>query len=249
MVKKVLKISSVTILIIGLFVLFGFYTYAMATKNDHLLSQLKSYEEKNEELKSMQKTLTVCYNLTPYEARYYSFIFDDFSQKYNIPWEVYPALIKIESNFNSGIMSKQRAKGITQVLESTGKAQADKLGIPFNDGTLWNCVLNMVIGFDYFSEGFAEKIDSTSRDLALKHAIRRYCGGPGYDKIKSDARIYVKEYKSTVWDEYLKVSYIYKGIKYDQLIARQDSLNWKKPINASVAWPLVAMRKIILNLL
>jgi soluble lytic murein transglycosylase-like protein len=189
-----------------------------------LVNKITSYENRDIKLDNMQKTVMFCYGLTSYEARYYSIIFNDFSQKYNIPWEVYPALIKIESNFNSGIMSKQRAKGIAQVLESTGKIQADKLGIPFNEGTLWNCVLNMVIGFDYFSEGFTEKIESTTVEKALKHAIRRYCGGPGYAQINPDARIYVKEYKSTVWDEYLKVSYIYKGVKYDQLIAQQDSL-------------------------
>ena len=237
MLKKILKISSLFLLFTGLLGVIGFYAYTISIKNRHLTKRVISYEEQKIKLDNMQKTITLCYGLTSYEARYYSIIFDDFSQKYNIPWEVYPALIKIESNFNSGVMSKQRAKGITQVLESTGKIQADKLGIPFNEGTLWNCVLNMVIGFDYFSEGFIERIDSTSMELSLKHAIRRYCGGPGYAQINPDARIYVKEYKSTVWDEYLKVAYIYKGIKYDQLIARQDSLS-RKTMYANINWPI-----------
>jgi soluble lytic murein transglycosylase-like protein len=175
----------------------------------------------------MQKTLEVVYNLSSYEARYYSIICNDFSEKYGLPWEAYPALIRIESNFNSGVMSKERAKGMTQVLEATGKTQAEKLGIPFNDNTLWNCVLNMVIGFDFFSEGYAEKIDSISEEKALKHAMKRYCGGPGYQNINPDAKIYVREYKTTLWDEFQRVSFAYKGIKYDQIML-QDSINQQK---------------------
>lgn len=186
-------------------------------KNTQLLKKLDAFENKEIRLETMKKTLMVCYNLTPYEARYYSFIFDDFSQQYKLPWQAYPAIIRIESNFNPGVMSKERAKGIAQVMEATGRGQAEKLNIPFDDGTLWNSILNMVIGLDYFSEGYAAKVDSIPADSALKHAMKRYCGGPNYFRLNDSARIYVREYKTTVWDEYERIRYVYKGLLYDQL--------------------------------
>lgn len=202
--------------------------------NSELIKKLNNYNGAANRLENMHKALLVSYNITSYEARYYSFIFDDFSQKYGIPWEVYPALVRIESNFNPGVMSRERAKGLTQVLESTGKSQAEKLNIPYNDGTLWNSILNMVIGFDYFSEGYAEKIKDIPQDSALKHAMRRYCGGPGYARVNDSARIYVKEYRSTLWDEYLRVSYIYKGVMYDQLIVDRNNYQQKKSVNKNL---------------
>jgi len=238
MFKKILKISSASLLIAGVIVVIGLCIYSTTIKNIALNSKLTEYKNKEIRLENMQKTILVCYNLTPYEARYYSFIFDDFSQKYNIPWEAFPALVRIESNFNAGVMSKERAKGMTQVVEATGRSQAQKLGIPFNDGTLWNCVLNMVIGFDFFSEGYTEKIETMHGDSALKHAMKRYCGGPGYATINPDARLYVKEYKTTVWDEYQRVKYIYKGIMYDQLMSEKDTLQKNKIAEASIFWPL-----------
>ena len=186
----------------------GSYNYKLSAENRALSNNLLKYEERDRRLENMQKAILVSYNLTTYEARYYSFIFDDFSRKYNIPWEVFPALIKIESNFNPGVLSKEHAKGLTQVLEATGRIQANKMGIPFTEGTLWNSVLNIVIGFDYFSEGYAEKVKGTTQDSALKHAMRRYVGGPGYISVNSE----IKEYKISLWDEYQRVSYVYKGI-------------------------------------
>jgi hypothetical protein len=220
MIKKLLCIGLALALVLcaGLV----WYSNQIIKHKDQVTCEMLSYKEKEIRLENMQKTLLTLYNISPYEAKYYSYIFDDFSQKYNLPWEAYPALIRIESNFNSGVMSKDRAKGMTQVLESTGKTQAQKLGIPFNEGTLWNCVLNMVIGFDFFSEGYAEKINETSKDSALKHAMKRYCGGPGYATINPDARVYVKEYRMTLWEEYLRISYVYKGIIYDQLMTSME---------------------------
>ena len=207
------------------------YNAKMQENNRVLEAKVFEYQDKEIKLDNMQKTVQVLYNLTPYEARYYCFIFYDFSEKYKLPWEVYPALVKIESCFKSGVMSKQKAKGMTQVLECTGKSQAEKLGIPFDESTLWNCVLNMVIGFNFFSEGYAESADSNSQEVALKHAMKRYCGGPGYSKINDSAKIYVSNYKSGLWDEYLKVSYVYKGICYDRYAAKKEEEK-KEPIKA-----------------
>lgn len=233
MFKKIRKYLLITVTTAVIAVLF-LVAVCLAIRHDPSLEEkVREYEEIELRLANMQRTMEVVYNLSPYEARYYSIIFNDFSEKYNLPWEAYPALVRIESNFNSGVMSKMRAKGMTQVLEETGKEQAAKLGIIYNDNTLWNCVLNMVIGFNYFSEGYAEK-KSLSKEDALKHAMKRYCGGPGYQTINPDAKLYVREYKTSLWDEYLRVSYIYKGIKYDDLM-RRDSLNRSKAPSLIIA--------------
>jgi hypothetical protein len=226
MIKKFAFIGLAVLVVFLLTVLSIVYFKGLGVgkENVSLKSRLLRYEKEELKLVNMQRTVETIYNLTPYEARYYSIIFKDFSEKYNLPWEAFPALVRIESNFNSGVMSKERAKGMTQVLEETGKNQAGKLGIPFNDNTLWNCVLNMVIGFDFFCEGYAEKIKSTPQEQALKHAMQRYCGGPGYANINPDAKIYVREYKSTLWDEYKRVSYVYKGVQFDRMVA-EDSVS------------------------
>lgn len=231
MFSKISTIGCFSFGVLGVLIAIGsfFFLARIQEKKLVLETQIAEYQEKELKLNNMQKTVQVLYNLTPYEARYYSFIFYDFSEKYKLPWEVYPALVKIESCFKSGVMSKQKAKGMTQVLECTGKNQAGKLGIPFDESTLWNCVLNMVIGFNFFSEGYVESISSNSQEIALKHAMKRYCGGPGYSLINDSAKIYVSNYKTDLWDEYLKVSYVYKGICYDQYTAAKRKEIKKEP--------------------
>jgi hypothetical protein len=195
-------------------------------KNENL--QLKQEKEDKEfHLKIIEKTLLLLYNhLSTYEAHYYAIIFDDFSRTEDIPWEVYPALIRIESNFNPSTTSDSECKGLTQLKEKTAKEVATKLGISYTDATPWNDILNMVIGFTYFGDGFKEKKDSLGINNALKHAMKRYCGGPYYQKIKNDNKTYIKEYKSTVWQEYLRLSYVSKGVAYEDTAKKI-----KKPVN------------------
>jgi hypothetical protein len=199
----------------------GWFARYTILKNRELTRELgvlrQKTVEKEKRLTNMEKTLLLVYNISPHEAHYYSIIFDDFSQKDKIPWEVYAALIRIESNFNPTVLSPAKCKGLTQVKEETGRGVASKLGINFNESTLWNDLLNIVIGLTYFDEGYTEKVDSLGPEDALKHAIKRYCGGPGYQKINTESKVYVGEYKSTVWQEYIRLSYIYKGILYEEL--------------------------------
>lgn len=181
-----------------------------------LTNQLKIISEKELTLSNMEKTLVLVYGLSKYEAHYYSIIFREFAEKDSVPWEVYPALIRIESNFNPTIMSPARCKGLTQVKEETGAGVAQTLGIKYNETTLWNDILNLVIGFTYFNDGYKEYRKTQNPEEALKMAIKRYCGGPGYSKFTGSGNVYVGEYKSTVWIEYIRMSYIYKGILYEQ---------------------------------
>lgn len=157
---------------------------------------------KEEQIKRMTEALMIHYNhLSWYEAHYYSIIYYDFSKKYDIPWEIYPAVIRIESNFNPTIKSSKNAKGIAQVIESTGKEVAEKLNINYKTNrTLWNDLLNIIIGFTYLSEG--------AQELGLEDGLKRYNGGPGFKKSSK----LVGTYKTTVWQEYIRLKYIYKGV-------------------------------------
>lgn len=152
-------------------------------------------------IKHMEQTLIVHYKLSWYEAHYYSIIMDDFSQKYGIPWQVYAAVVRIESNFDPTLLSKKGARGMTQVIESTGRDVAGRLGIDFKSKkTLWNEIPNMVIGFTYLSEAIQEK--------GLEDGIRTYIGGPGFNKTSK----LIGDYKTSVKWEFERLRYIHNGV-------------------------------------
>ena len=150
--------------------------------------------------------MLVCFDISQYEAHYYCIIYDDFATKYGIPWEIYPAVIRIESNFDPTVLSPKGAKGIAQVIEGTGKATADKMGIVYKPmSTLWNDLLCQLIGFTYLSEAIKKK--------GFEDGIKCYVGGLGFDAGRKD----IGEYRTTVRKEYDRLSYVYKGVLYDSL--------------------------------
>jgi hypothetical protein len=174
----------------------------------------------DKEVKDMEKTLSMAYDhLTVWESRYYAFIFKDFSNKYGIPWQAYAALVRYESNFNPTLTSDSGAVGMTQVMEKTGKSIANKLGIRYKEGeTLWNDLYNMVIGFTYFSESYTDAInEGQTRNEALQHAMRHYVSGTGdpakIKKKSKEAQAYIKEYKTSVWQEYKKLVMFHRGVQ------------------------------------
>jgi len=168
----------------------------------------RNYEIKDERLNCMKKALMVAYGLSKWEAHYYSILFDDFSINYSIPWEIYPAIIRIESNFKVTLVSTKGAKGMMQILESTGKDVAQKLDLEYIESqTLWNDLINMVLGCEYLSEGIKEK--------GLEGGVKRYLGGPDFlksAKANQEAKTYIGAYKTTVWNEYKLLTYIFRGI-------------------------------------
>lgn len=176
-------------------------------------------------ISKMQKILTISYGLTDYEARYYSIIFDDFSQKYNIPWEVYAALIRIESNFRPDLNSSAGASGIAQLLPTTAALVAKEMGIKCESNCLKSEVLNLALGLTYISNNilrFEEISDST-----IKLGFKTYIGGPGAASY-SDTNIYVREYKSTAFQEYKKLRCFYRGL--DSVDTKIVRLRSHKPL-------------------
>jgi hypothetical protein len=206
--KKIWIISSVILLltVIAIFVIFKLfnpinyiskYCFSPHVVEDSLALSLKEREIK---IKNMKQALLICYDISEYEAHYYSIIYDDFSKKYGIPWEIYPATIRIESNFGVASKSNKGAKGIAQVMDSTAAPIAKKLGIDYDDNTLWNDILCQIIGFTYLSEAI--------KKTNIEDGLRTYFGGPGFDKGRKD----IGQYRTTVEREYKVLQYVYKGV-------------------------------------
>jgi len=173
----------------------------------------KIYVLKDKRRKCISKTLKIAYNLSDWESYCYSVFFDDFSTYYKINWEVYAALIRVESNFNPTIKSKANCKGLMQIKESTGEEIAKKLGILFiKNQSLWNDFINIILGAEYLSRFIQEK--------GFDGGVKSYLGGPDYLKsVKKNTETYkyVKEYKIRVSDEYHQLQYIFRGVadEYD----------------------------------
>lgn len=168
----------------------------------------KSCDLKDSRIDCMAKTLITVYGLSKWEAHYYSVIFDDFSQEYDTPWEIYPAVIRIESNFKCTSVSGKSAKGIMQILEPTGEMLAKEIGMNYMKGeTLWNDFCNMILGCYYLSFNI--------RDKGLDGGVQTYLGGPAYmvsAKANTEVFKYLGEYKTTVAKEYKTLLYIYRGL-------------------------------------
>jgi len=58
-------------------------------------------------------------------------------------------LIHRESSFDPTAVSSQGAIGLMQILPSTGRWIAEREGIPWNEGTLWDPVTNVQLGLAY----------------------------------------------------------------------------------------------------
>lgn len=197
----------------------GYFLYGHFSKETNRLKEelIKSRNEytfyalREKRIKYMTKALIATYGLSKWEAHYYSIIFDDFSCSYEIPWEIYPAIIRIESNFKCTLVSSKGAKGIMQILESTGENLAGKMNIEYTESsTLWNDIINLILGCRYLSDNIKRQ--------GLESGVKSYLGGSGYLKTISNKETgkkvekYIGEYKSSVWKEFTNLSYIYRGI-------------------------------------
>jgi soluble lytic murein transglycosylase-like protein len=214
------RFAAITMILVIVFLII--VTIGYQCKTQQLNEKIANIEVKLDKYRSdsvdqatkflnMNKALIINYGLSKWEAHYYSIMFDDFSKAYNIPWEIYPSVIRIESNFKGNAVSEKGAIGMTQLLESTGKGVAKKLGISYVEGeTLRNDLLNMILGMTYLSE----RIQSSS----LETGVKQYLGGPNClrNAAKNDTvACYVRAYKTTVMQEFVKLHYMSKGIGND----------------------------------
>ncbi|MEN8077648.1 lytic transglycosylase domain-containing protein [Clostridioides difficile] len=103
----------------------------------------------------------------------YSEIVNEFSYKYNLDPFLVLAVIKTESNFNKEAESNKGAKGLMQIMDSTGEWIASKVGVDdFNPNMLYEAEVNVEFGCWYLNN-LLNEFD----DLSL--ALAAYNGGSG----------------------------------------------------------------------
>lgn len=207
--KIIVSIIIEICIVVMLLVVFNYVFKRQQLQSNKLKSEINElllFKKEKEQIEYMEKTLLICYDISAYEAHYYSIIYYDFAIKYNIPWQIYPAIIRVESNFNPTVLSSKHAKGIAQVIEGTGKTVAAKLKINYiPTETLWNDLLCQIIGFTYLSDAIKEK--------GLEDGVKCYIGGIGFDKGRKD----IGEYRTTVRKEFDRLNYIYLGVIQEEL--------------------------------
>jgi Transglycosylase SLT domain len=203
-------ISISVILVLSLFLNYHYY-FEMELKDKEITDLNKKHQQcdlQEKRLQCMTHTLISTYGISKWEAHYYSIIFDDFSRMYQIPWEIYPSILRIESNFKCSLISPKGAKGLMQLMELTAKGASDEIGINYIDKeTLWNDFDNLILGCYYLSKNI--------KTLGLEGGVKSYLGGPGFEKSASsnkEVSKYLGEYKTTVWKEYKLLSYTFRGI-------------------------------------
>ncbi len=179
------------------------------------------YLLRDDRRKCISLTLQLAYDLSEWESFCYATIFDEFSLLYKTHWELYAALIRVETNFNPTRKSGKDCKGLMQIKESTGKEVAKKLDIKFREGqSLWNEFINIAIGSTYLSD-FVNK-------RGVHGGIKSYLGGPDYKKSvqkKAETFKYVGEYKTRVSEEYDQLRYMFRGIVDEHSITDFDEMN------------------------
>ena len=108
--------------------------------------------------------------LYPYK---YEEIVNKYSYEYNLDPFLVLAVIKTESNFNKDAESSKGAKGLMQIMDSTGEWIASKLEIDnFNTNMLYEPEINIEFGCWYLNNLLKE-----FGDLSL--ALAAYNGGSG----------------------------------------------------------------------
>ena len=108
--------------------------------------------------------------LYPYK---YKEIVDKYSYEYNLDPFLVLAVIKTESNFNTDAESSKGAKGLMQIMDSTGEWIGSKVEIDkFNANMLYDPEINIEFGCWYLNNLLEE-----FGDLSL--ALAAYNGGSG----------------------------------------------------------------------
>lgn len=106
---------------------------------------------------------------------YYSDIIIPLAQKYNLHPLVVFALVRQESLFEGFVSSTYDARGLMQVIPSTGAYIAENLGWPpdYQPDDLYRPLVSLTFGIDYLSR----QLKAFDNDLYA--ALAAYNGGPG----------------------------------------------------------------------
>jgi soluble lytic murein transglycosylase len=108
---------------------------------------------------------------------YYPFEFGDIlarnAERTGLPVHLLAGIIRQESAFNPKAKSRAGARGLMQVMPTTAREVAKKLGIPFSTVRLFDPDLSVTLGSTYFKS----VLDGFDGNLEL--ALAGYNGGPG----------------------------------------------------------------------
>ncbi len=92
-----------------------------------------------------------------YKTDYRQYV-EKYAEKYGVEKELLYAVIKVESKFNPNAISKSKAKGLMQLMDSTAKEIAQKKNnIELTDENILDPEINIEIGTIYLSQ-LIEKI-------------------------------------------------------------------------------------------
>ena len=83
-----------------------------------------------------------------YPEEYHRLV-EKYADKYSVPSELVFAIIKVESNFDSDVVSSAGAVGLMQIMPSTYEWLASKLGDEYSQDDLYNPETNIKYGTYY----------------------------------------------------------------------------------------------------
>ena len=103
-----------------------------------------------------------------YKTDYRQYV-EKYAEKYGVEKELLYAVIKVESKFDPNAISKSKAKGLMQIMDSTAKEIAQKNNIELTDENILDPEINIEIGTIYLSQ-LIEKYNSVELAIAAYNA-------------------------------------------------------------------------------
>ena len=91
-----------------------------------------------------------CYYSYFYPMKYEKNI-NYFAEKYDINGAIIASVANVESNYNSSAVSSKGAVGVMQLMPSTAKWLAGKLGDEYQENKLWEAEYNLNLGSFYLA--------------------------------------------------------------------------------------------------
>jgi len=92
------------------------------------------------------------------------------AEEFGVPYSLLVGLVHVESRFNPGAVSKAGARGLGQTIDSTGRALAGMLGIPYQPHEPESSARMAALYLSRLLRKFPENVE---------HAIAAYNAGPG----------------------------------------------------------------------
>ena len=141
-----------------------------------------------------------------YKTDYRQYV-EKYAEKYGVEKELLYAVIKVESKFDPNAISKSKAKGLMQIMDSTAKEIAKKNNIELTDENILDPEINIEIGTIYLSQliekyniFYVSKQDSLYKGILKNYSIKLADSTNIYDSSKD--WIYVKIFNTL--EDYMK---------------------------------------------